>query len=107
MVVLGEEYHARCDYCGATEGIDWRKREFKLYCSKDCQQAGEMWNWLCTLVIMVPITLVLITEFGFFSFAFPFHLIFLIFDVGLIFAVYQGSQASNRVAQRRRTEDIY
>jgi hypothetical protein len=83
VVEVGNEYHAKCDYCGATEGTD------------------------CTLVIMLPITLVLIVEFGLFIFALPFHMLFLLFDAGLIYAVYQGSKASDRVARRKRTEDIY
>lgn len=106
MVVLGNKYHAKCDYCGSTEGTDWRKREFKLYCSKDCQRAGETMNWLCALLIMGPLTLVLITEFGFFSYAFPILLIFLIFNIALVFAIYKGMQARDRISQRSRPDGI-
>ncbi|MFW9843100.1 MAG: hypothetical protein ACFFEV_00835 [Candidatus Thorarchaeota archaeon] len=103
---MGNKYHAKCDYCGATEGPDWRKREYKLYCSKDCQSAGEMCNWLCVLLIMGPITLTFIAEFGFFSYAFPILAIFLIFNIGLIYAVYRGIQARNRISQRSRSDDV-
>lgn len=106
MVLLGNKYHAKCDYCGATEGPDWRKREFRLYCSKDCQRAGEIWNWLCTLLITGPLTLSLISEFGFFSYAFPILSIFLIFNIVLVFGIYRGIQARDRISQRSRDERI-
>lgn len=104
MVDLGRKYHAKCDYCGETEGEDWRKREFKLYCSKDCQSAGEMWNWLCALIVMGPLTLSLISEFGFFSFAFPIMSIFVLFDIALLILIYRGIQARDRVSRRSRVD---
>ena len=107
MVVLAREYHAKCDYCGATAGTDWRKREFKLYCSEDCQRAGEMWRWLCVLLMTGPITIALGVEYGFFSFAFPILLLFLLFNIALIFLVYRGIQASQRVSQRSKWELDY
>ena len=106
VVVLGQKNHAKCDYCGTTEGTDWRKREFRLYCSKDCQRAGETRNWLCALVIVGPLTLALIVEFGFFSYAFPILLIFLLFNMALLFAIYRGIQARDRISRRSRHEDI-
>jgi len=104
VVDLGRKYNAKCDYCGATEGEDWRKRQFKLYCSKDCQSAGEMWNWLCTLIVMGPLTLSLAFEFGFFSYAFPIQSTFVLFDIGLLFLIYRGIQARDRVSRRSRVE---
>lgn len=106
MVVLEKKYHAKCDYCGSTEGTDWKKAEFKIYCSSDCKRAGEIVNWACALLMMGPITLSLIAGFGFFSYAFPILLFFLIFDFALAFAIYRGIQARDRISQRSRSEDI-
>lgn len=55
---------------------------------------------------MGPITLTFIAEFGFFSYAFPILAIFLIFNIGLIYAVYRGIQARNRISQRSRSDDV-
>ncbi len=104
VVALGQKYHAKCDYCGATEGTDWRKREFKLYCCEDCQKAGEIWNWSCALIVMGPITLLLIAEFGFFSYAFSILSIFLLFNTVLIFIIYQGIHARGRISQKSSHE---
>jgi hypothetical protein len=106
VVVLGRKYHAKCDYCGSTEGTDWRKGEYRLYCSTDCKRAGEIWVWSCTLLVMVPLTLSLITEFGLFSYAFPILSIFLIFNIALVFAIYRGIQARDRVVRKSKSEDI-
>ncbi len=43
-------YHARCDWCGTDESIDWVASAGRLYCSQECKIAGEF-KWQLLMVI--------------------------------------------------------
>jgi len=52
VVLVGRKHHARCDYCGATEGVEWvtsggKYGSNKIYCSPDCRDAAGVWSFLC------------------------------------------------------------
>jgi hypothetical protein len=55
---------------------------------------------------MGPLTLTLILEFGLFSAAFPILFIFVIFNFGLIFGLFLGLRARDRISRRSRIDGI-
>jgi len=65
VVIVGSKHHARCDYCGATEGVKWvtsggEYNRNKIYCSPDCRDAAGMWSYLgFTILTSVLFTYVL------------------------------------------------
>lgn len=97
VIVVGKKYHARCDYCGSTEGTDWKKAEFKIYCSSDCKRAGDIPVWLCVLIVFSSFAVSAWTTFGTTSFEF---LGCVLFTISSLVVVIRGIQARNRVAQR-------
>ncbi|MFW9843092.1 MAG: hypothetical protein ACFFEV_00795 [Candidatus Thorarchaeota archaeon] len=52
---MGRRHHARCDYCGATEGVEWvtarSNNRDKIYCSPACRDAAGFWFSLCFTII--------------------------------------------------------
>lgn len=95
MVVMGEEYHARCDYCGATKSHHWIKRQYGLYCSYDCLFAKFMWSFACMSFLMVLMGLFFWTILG--MYAFPGAFVFLLFALIFLFLTSRGKQARKRV----------
>lgn len=99
MVVLSNKHHAKCDYCGSTEGTDWIKGEFKLYCSSDCKRAADIPAWSCAMLVFSSLTVTAWTQFGLTN---GFSIIFVCgsITVLLLIAVIRGIQARERVAHR-------
>jgi endogenous inhibitor of DNA gyrase (YacG/DUF329 family) len=107
VVALGQKYHAKCDYCGSTEGTDWRKGEFSLYCSKDCQRAGELMQWASASVLVVPITAFLWAfaianwnAYGVVSGMLPILLLFSVASFLFLILVYKGIKAGSRISMK-------
>jgi len=96
---MGRKFHARCDYCGSTEGDDWKKGEYKLYCSPDCQRAAGIPAWSCLLVVFMSLALYGWSTFGLSYGGFSLIACSSFAIVSLIFIV-RGIQARERVAQR-------
>ena len=106
MVVLGIKHHAKCDYCGSTESANWRKGEFSLYCSKECQRAGELWQWASASVLVVPLTIFLwafalvnLNAYGVFSGMLPILLLFSVASSLFLILAYQGIKAGSRISK--------
>ena len=66
VVAVARKYHARCDYCGATEGVKWvtsggEYGRNKIYCSPDCRDAAGMWSVLGFTIITSALFLYIIS----------------------------------------------
>ena len=101
MVALGNEHHARCDYCGSTKGTDWRGGEYKIYCSADCQRAAGILPWSCLLIISGSLSVYAWATFGLTYSVLPLIActLFALFSLTL---VIRGIQARARVDQRHQ-----
>ena len=97
--MLGEEYHAYCDYCGSAEGTDWIRGEYKLYCSADCQRADSIPAWSCLLLVFSSMTVYAWSTFGLTYGVMPLITCGVFVLISLILII-RGIQAKARVDQR-------
>lgn len=103
VVSVGHEHYARCSWCGTEVGEEWvgSPVNYKVYCSKDCQRAGELPNWSCALAIMLAGDVWSISTYGIiiFLFAFPISL-GTIFFAYLVLKCYRIQQRIPRDSRR-------
>jgi hypothetical protein len=105
VVVLGNKHHARCAYCGATEGEQWvtggDRYNPKIYCSPACRDAAGVWFWLCFL-IFTSVFFIFIWTTSQNPIPIEFNLAMLFFiGLPLVFTV-RGIQARLRVSRPSR-----
>ena len=111
VVAVARKYHARCDYCGATEGVKWVTSggEYgwnKIYCSQDCRDAAGMWFFL-GFTILTSVLFLYIFSIANTPLPLEFYLVMLLFvGLPLIFTI-KGIRARQRVQRPSRFEQDY
>ncbi|TFG29276.1 hypothetical protein EU527_16145 [Candidatus Thorarchaeota archaeon] len=112
MVILVEKHHARCAYCGATEGENWvtaggEYGSGKLYCCLECRRAGEMWSSLCFSMISIPLIISLWSSYGHITPWSLFPLLFLIFCVVPVVMAIRGIMARGKISRKFSVESSW